>query len=364
MIKKRVLILVNHDIVIYNFRKELVERLISEGAEVYISSPYGERIKELISMGCQYQEINLDRHGTNIINELKLIKLYKDLVKRVNPDVVLTYTIKPNIYGGIACKSQGVPYIANITGLGTAVEKKGILQKIIILLYRHSFKKVQTVFFQNKENNQFFEDNKIALGKHKLIPGSGVNLNDFCLLTYPPEENIEFLFISRIMKEKGIDQYLEAAQNIRSKYPNTKFHICGFCEEAYEEVLEELQKKDVIKYHGMLRNVKEILSKTHCTVHPSYYPEGISNVLLESASSGRPIITTNRSGCKEVVEEGVNGFLVEPKNGKDLTEKLITFIEMKYDEKRDMGLNGRQKVEREFNRNIVVEEYLKEIKNI
>lgn len=364
MLNKRVLFLVNHDVVIYNFRKELVERLLGEGAEVYISSPYGERIDDLVNMGCHFKEVVLERHGTNIINEIKLIKYYKDLVKEVNPDVVLTYTIKPNIYGGFVCRLLGIPYIANITGLGTAVEKNGIMQKLTTFLYKRAFKKVQVVFFQNEENKQFFIDNKIAIGRHKIIPGSGVNLEYFMVLDYPPEEKVEFVFISRIMKEKGIDQYLEAAHFIRNKYPNTIFHICGFCEEEYENRLQSLQNEGIIEYHGMIRDVRSILIKTHCTVHPTYYPEGISNVLLESASSGRPIITTDRSGCREVVDDGVNGFIVMQKNSKDLIQKIMNFIEMDHHHKKKMGIDGRLKVEREFDRRIVVDEYLKEINKI
>lgn len=164
------------------------------------------------------------------------------------------------------------------------------------------------------------------------------------------------------MKEKGIDQYLEAAEYIRSKYPNTRFHICGFCEEAYENKLKLLQDKGIVTYHGMLRDVREILKKTHCTIHPTYYPEGMSNVLLESAACGRPIITTDRSGCREVVDPGINGYMVKQKDSKDLIEKVEKFIQLDYEKKKRMGLAGRKKVEKEFNRQIVVEAYLEKIK--
>lgn len=361
---KKVLILVNHDLVIYNFRKELVERLLLEGYKVYISSPYGERINDLISMGCEYIEAFMERHGTNIIKELKLLTYYRKIIKKIKPDVVLTYTIKPNIYGGMACKSFNVAYIANITGLGTAVENDGIMQKLSIFLYKIAFKKINCVFFQNRENQQFFIDNKIALNKDRLIPGSGVNLEHFHVLDYPNDETIEFVFISRIMKEKGIDQYLDAAEYIRYKYPNTKFHICGFCEESYENKLKEMQVKGTIIYHGMVRDVREIIKKTHCTIHPTYYPEGLSNVLLESAASGRPIITTNRAGCHEVVDDGVNGYIVKQNNSQDLIEKIEKFLKTDYDFKKQMGLSGRNKVSNVFDRHIVIDAYIDEIKKI
>lgn len=361
---KKVLILVNHDVVIYNFRKELVERLLEEKYEVYISSPYGERIDDLINMGCKYVEASISRHGTNIFEDAKLIKYYFNIIKKIRPNIVLTYTIKPNIYGGIACRFLKVPYIANITGLGTAVENKGLMQNITINLYKSAFKKINCVFFQNAENMQFFIDKNISVDKHRLVPGSGVNLQHFNVLDYPTDETIEFVFISRIMKEKGIDQYIEAAEYIRNKYSNTRFHICGFCEEDYEEKLNELQSKEIIEYHGMQRDIRKILSRTHGTIHPTYYPEGMSNVLLESAACGRPIITTNRSGCRETVDDGINGYIIEQQNSEDLIKKIEQFLKLSYEAKKQMGLCGRKKVEKEFDRQIVVDAYMNEIRNI
>lgn len=357
----KVLFLVNHDVVIYNFRLELVERLIAEGHQVIISSPYGERIEDLIKIGCEYHEISISRHGMNPIKEIALISQYKQLIESVLPDIVLTYTIKPNIYGAIASRSKNVPCVANITGLGTAVENGGIVQKISIALYKYAFTRIQKVFFQNTENMQFFIDHKIAVDKHDLLPGSGVNLQRFVPMDYPSADRTEFAFISRIMKEKGIDQYLEAAEFIRNKYPNTVFHVCGFCEQAYEERLNELHKRGVIVYHGMLRDIKPLLKDIHCTIHPTYYPEGLSNVLLESSACARPIITTNRSGCREVIDDGVNGYVVRERDSADLIEKIERFLSLSGEERREMGLRGREKVEREFDRNIVVNKYLKEI---
>ena len=360
----KVLFLVNHDVVIYNFRLELVERLLAEGHQVVISSPYGERIDDLVKLGCEHRGISLSRHGMNPVKELALICQYKKLMKSVAPDIVFTYTIKPNIYGAIASRSQNIPCVANITGLGTAVENGGMVQKITIALYKYAFTKIQKVYFQNTENMQFFIDRKIALDKHELLPGSGVNLTRFALLEYPSSSTTEFAFISRIMKEKGIDQYLDAAEYIKKRYPNTIFHVCGFCEQAYEERLRELHDQGVITYHGMLRDIKPLLQKIQCTIHPTYYPEGLSNVLLESCASGRPIITTNRSGCREVVDDGINGYIVKEKDSEDLIAKIEAFLSLSNEQKREMGLRGREKVAREFDRNIVVERYLSEVNKL
>lgn len=357
-----ILILANNDIGLYNFRKELIGRLIELEHKIYISLPNGDRVKDLTKLGCKYVETEIDRRGTNPIKDFKLILKYKKIIKDIKPDIVLTYTIKPNIYGGIASRIRKVPQIANITGLGTAMENEGILQKVAIKLHRIALKKVHCCFAQNEDNLDFLKKHKIAESKLKLIPGSGVNLEKFHLLDYPKEnEPIEFLFISRIMKEKGIDQYLEMAEYIKSKYPNTIFHILGFCEQEYEQKLQELQAKEIIKYHGRQDNILPYMQSASCIIHPTYYPEGMSNVLLEACACGRPIITTNRAGCREIVENGINGFIVEEKNSKDLIEKVEKFIKLPNDEKREMGLEGRKKVEIEFDRNIVVESYIEEI---
>lgn len=360
---KKVLFLVNHDVVIYNFRLEIVERLLKEGYEVHISSPYGERIDDLVALGAKFHEIGMERHGMNPIHEFKLLRTYERLLDEVKPDIILGFTIKPNIYGAIAAHKRHIPFVANITGLGTAVENGGWKQKLFVILYKYAFRGIQRVFFQNTENQQFFIDNRIAVSKHKLLPGSGVNLERFPLRDYPSSENntIRFAFISRIMKEKGIDLYLDAAKAIKKKYPNTEFHICGFCEAEYEGKLDEYTKNGTVIYHGMIRDVSEFLKDIHCVVHPTYYPEGISNVLLEACASGRPIITTDRSGCREVVDDGVNGYMIPCQSSAKLIEAVEKFIHLTNAERKTMGIAGREKIESQFDRNIVVDKYIEEI---
>ncbi|MDY0277087.1 MAG: glycosyltransferase [Acholeplasma sp.] len=364
----KALILVNHDIVIYNFRKELVQRLLNEGYDVVISSPYGKRIDYLINMGSRFIDTSINRHGKNLFKDYKLYKYYRKIMKKEKPNVILTYTIKPNIYGGLAAKKLKIPYIANITGLGTAVENKGILQKITVFLYKKAFKKVNTVFFQNKENQQFFIDKKIAIGKHKLLPGSGVNLEEFKYVEYPHHRDnsvIKFVFVSRIMKEKGIDFYLNSAIKFKKIYKEkVEFHICGFSEEDYKEKLQEMMDDNIIIYHGLVDNIGDILKDMNIIVHPTYYPEGMSNVLLEASAIGRPVITTNRSGTREIVDQGVNGYIVDVKNQVQLDEAIQKFIKLSFEEKEKMGISGRKKVEKEFDRNIVVNEYSNAIRNI
>lgn len=357
----RILILANNDIGLYKFRKELLECLISDGHTVYASLPEGDMIPDIEALGCEVIKTEISRHGTNPVQDLKLMQSYKRIIKEKKPDIVFTYTIKPNVYGGAACASLNVPYVANITGLGSAVENGGMMQKITLSLYRYGLRKAQTVFFQNKENEEFFTNKGLALGKHKMLPGSGVNLQYYLPVEYPGEDTIEFVFVARLMKEKGIDQYLEMAKIIKGKYPHTQFHICGYCEEAYEDIVKEQQEKGIVIYHGLVKNMQEIYEKVHCVVHPTFYPEGLSNVLLEASACARPIITTNRSGCREVIDDGVNGYIVKQQDSKDLIEKVEKFIGLTYGQKMAMGTAGRAKVEKEFDRQIVVRKYLNEI---
>lgn len=352
----------NSDHCIYNYRYELVQRLLHDGHKLFVIAPPGDHAADLRRMGCEYIEVEMSCHGTNPIEDLKLKKTFCKLLKKILPDYVFTYTIKPNIYGALACRKLKTPCIANITGLGTAVENGGLLQAVTVMLYRHAFRRVQTVFFQNRENMKFFLDRGICRGKEKLLPGSGVNLHRFHPYPYPEGGTISFVFISRLMKEKGVDQYLEAAEFIRAKYPGTEFHICGGCEPAYEEKVKDLQARGVVIYHGLVSSIEEVLKDMNCTVHPTYYPEGLSNVLLESCACARPIITTDRPGCKEVIDDGINGYIVKQKDSADLIEKIEKFLSIGREKQEQMGLAGRAKVEREFDREIVIRKYLDELK--
>jgi glycosyltransferase involved in cell wall biosynthesis len=358
---KDIVILSNHHSYTYNFRKEIIEDLISQGFKITLALPYGEKVELLKEMGCEYINLPLDRRGINPFKDFKLLLTYYKILKKIKPAAVLTYTIKPNIYGGIVSRILRLPFFPNVTGLGSAVETETLLQKMLIFMYRIAYKKASCIFFQNADNKKFFLEKNIKHRKSILIPGSGVNLRKFSFLEYPASDKIEFLFISRIMKQKGIEEYIQAAKYIKNKYPKTVFHVVGFCEEDYSSELEQLNRREIIQYHGQQNNIKPFLKRAHCTVHPTYYPEGMSNILLESAASGRPIITTNRSGCKEIVDDKVNGFIVKEKNFEDLINKIENFILLDHVVKEKMGLQARNKVEREFNRDIVVNAYSKEL---
>lgn len=359
----KILLLANDSTYVYNLRREVLENMLQQGWRVMIVCEKKHHWQELVEMGCKMLPQEVARHGKNPLQDLRLLQVYSHLLNTEKPDVVLTYNIKPNVYGGMACSRRKIPYLVNVCGLGTPMENPGPMQLLTVALYRRGVKKASCVFFQNRENEEFFKARRIAPGHHHLLPGSGVNTARFELLPYPKGKTVNFLFISRVMKEKGIDQYLAAARNIHARYPETIFHILGSCDDvSYQKTLKRLEREGIIRYHGQQPSVLPFQKISACTVHPTYYPEGMSNVLLESAACGRPIITTDRSGCREIVEDGVNGFVCRQKDSADLIVQLEKFLSLSWEQRRDMGLAARRKVEKEFDRGIVVKAYIEEIR--
>lgn len=354
---KKVMLIGNSDIVIYNFRFEFIEELIKNNFDVYILLPYGRQVDKMIRIGCHFVDIPIDRHGKSIGKDLILFNKYYANIKRISPDIILTYTIKPTIYGSIAGGMNNAICIPTITGIGSSLGNNFFLTKFITLLYKISFRKVPVIFFQNKENRDFFNNHGIWKKKSLIVMGSGVNLDKFCFLDYPKEtEPIRFLFSGRIMKEKGINEYLEMANILSKKYPDIQFHVCGFFEENYKEQLNNIN----IIYHGMVDDIRQLLMQIHCVVLPSYH-EGMSNALLEAASCGRPLIASNIPGCREIISENSNGLLVKAANVKSLVDMVEKFILLTYDEKCKWGKNSRILVEKKFNRRFIIDAYLEQI---
>ena len=357
--KKNILILSNSIVGLFAFRKEVVSAILDEGYRVWISCPEDdvEKYAWFRNLGCEMVETAVDRRGTNPIRDIKLLRQYRRLMREIKPVAVLTYTIKPNVYGGVAARWTNVTQIANITGLGTAIENPGMLQKLTVAMYRFGLRKAKTVFYQNVSIQDFCLRNGIG-GHGVLLPGSGVNTGWQALQPYPPQDSpIRFLFISRVMRDKGIEELLAAAENIRAKYPQTEFHILGPCEDGYENRLRVACDAGTVVWHGSVPDVRPYMQDSWCTVHPSYH-EGMANVLLESAAAGRPVITTDVSGCREAVNDGVTGLLCAARDAASLTAALERFIAIPYEEKVHMGLAGREKMQREFDREMVVKAYL------
>ena len=331
--KKKILILTNTLKGVFNFRREVVDAIAEKGYEIILTSPDSGMSDFFIEKGYRVVVIPFNRKSKSVIADLKLLHNYFKLIRKEKPSVVLSYTIKPNIYGGLASRLCHIPLIANITGLGTAVETQGIIQKMILFLLKLGLKRATTVFFQNQENLHFFEKHHITHGRKILIPGSGVNINYHKLQDYPTEYPIRFIFIGRILKEKGIELYFDAAENLKKKYPYVEFHLVGSDEGQFKKRIEELQDKGVITYHGSTSDIRPYIGLSHCTVHPSYYPEGMSNVLLESCAAGRPVITTDKSGCREIVDDCKTGFIVKQKDVEDLQTKMESFIHLPFEQR-------------------------------
>ena len=352
----KILILANNDIGLWQFRVDLIKALLKDN-NVTIALPYGDRVDDLIKLGCAFIDTPLDRRGMNPLKDFALLRRYKRIIEDEKPDLVITYTIKPNIYGGLVAKRLRIPYAVNITGLGTAFQKENTLKKIVVALYRAALSKAKIVFFENRGNRQVFIDNHIvSIDKTKLLNGAGVDLEKYHVMTYPEiSDNINFLFVGRVMKEKGIDELLVAASRLVNRGYKCHLDVVGWCEEEYESILDKYQCEGWLTYHGFQTDVRPFIEKCHCFVLPSWH-EGMANTNLESAASGRPVITTNIHGCLEAVEDGVTGFLVEKQNEDSLYETMRKFIDLPYESKVQMGLDGRKRMEEIFDKKKVVEE--------
>ena len=366
-------LLTNNDDDIYCFRKELIEEIINSGYEMLISCPYGEKFELMKHLEYRYDDPVIDRRGTNIVADMKLFLHYFNLFRKNKPSVVLTYTAKPNVYAGVAAHLLGIPVISNVTGFGSVLNEGGIKQKLIMSLFRFSFRRSACVMFQNSTNMKLAEESGMVKGEHRLIPGSGVNTDRYPLQPYPDGgngkegEKVVFNYIGRILHDKGVDDYIEAAKRIKAEYPNTEFNMLGFIEPTeihYEKILSELEEKDVIKYRGSQKDIKPFVTASHATIHPSTYGEGMSNVLLESASSGRPIISTDNPGCQETFIDGETGFLYHGGDVDALCNQIEKFLSLPNEERKLMGENGREYIKSNFERRKVVESYLEKINNL
>lgn len=359
----RILLIDNHEDGVYKCRGELIKRLLQEH-EVFISLPKGKYTAEMQSWGCRFEEAEIDRRGTNPISEIKLISYYNSLLDRVRPDVVLTYSIKPNSYAGKLCAMKHIPYIANVTGLGSAIIGGGILCGISLILYRMGLRKAEIVFFQNEFNRDFMIRHGVVKGKSKVIPGSGVNLEVHRFEEYPSESQpITFLTIGRLMKDKGTDELLEAAEFIKKKYSAVEFNLIGFYDGDYQDKVEKSSKEGIVNFFGHQDDVHSFVKNCHAVIHPSYH-EGMANALLEASSAGRPVIASDIPGCRETFDDGATGIGFEPRSTEALIKAIEQFMELPYSKKRKMGRAARKKMEIEFDRNIVIDAYLEQLDRI
>lgn len=351
----KVLMIVNDTNFAWNLRREVLFAFEEKGWETVLLAQKLSFVEEFEKHNIRVVDLTIDRRGTNPLSDIKLYKGYYRIIKDEHPDIVLINNTKPNIYAGTACQRLKITYMSNVTGLGTALEIPNKLQKLSIFLYKKGVKKADTLFFQNSENKVFFEKYKMIPQNANVVmlPGSGVNLESHPCLAWP-EGELHFLYAARIMKEKGIDQFLAAARKYASD--NVIFDICGQCDDPkYKEIIEN---EKVVVYHGLQKDLTPFYEKCCCFLYPSYYPEGMSNVCLEAASCGRPVITTDRAGCRETVVDGITGYIVPVADESAIINAVGRFLELSDEQKMQMGLAGRRKMENEFDRNLVIKAYI------
>lgn len=349
----KILIITNHSYMLYRFRWELIAEL-QKKHEVVLSMPFVGHEDDFKAMGLRCINTDIDRRGINPKTDLKLLKNYWSMLKNEKPNMVITYSVKPNIYAGIACSMMKIPFCANVQGLGTAFQRKG-LAKFVTVLYKTALKKAKVVFFENEGNAQEFMDRKI-LPREKItvLPGAGINLGSYPLMPYPENNEVHFLYLGRIMKEKGIDELFTAMRRLHSELGDkVKLDLVGFFDDDYEAEVNSLVKDGIAVFHGFQTEPKPYYAAADCVVLPSYH-EGLSNVLLEAAAIGRPVITSNINGCKEAVNDNETGLLCRVKDADDLYEKMLKMTQLTRSGREAMGLAGHKKVEQEFEKNMVV----------
>ena len=358
----KILILTNFDVGLYQFRRELLAELLKTH-EVLISLPDGDLVRPLEEMGCRFLNTPLDRRGINPLTDLRLVRQYLRMLRQEKPDLVITYTIKPNIYGGIACRLLGIPYAANITGLGTAFQKNGALRTLVSTMYRAALKKANVVFFENAGNREtLLNEGIVHQNQCKLLPGAGVNLEHYMLTPYPQEaEPVRFLFIGRVMAEKGIDELFAAMERLCREGFSCCLDVLGGFEENYAQIIGKYTAQGWLHYHGYQKDVRPFIAQAHCFVLPSWH-EGMANTNLECAAMGRPLITSRIHGCMEAVIEGESGLLCEPKNVDRLYEAMRQFLGMSNERRAAMGKAGRQHMEKVFDKTKVIADTLKGLK--
>lgn len=373
MSKPLIALLTNNDDDVYCFRKELIEGLLAEGYEMLISCPNGPKFELLKDIPYIYDDPVIDRRGTNVVADGKLFLRYRKLFKKYKPAMVLTYTAKPNVYASVAARTLGIPYINNVTGIGSVVNMTGVKKAFILWLFKLAYRGASCVMFQNATNMQLALDSRMVKGDYKLIPGSGVDLTRYPIQPYPnggdgkTGDMVVFNYIGRVLHDKGVDDYIEAAKRIKKNYPNTEFNILGFIEPTeshYEKELAELGEQGIVNYRGSQKDVKPWIARAHAIIHPSTYGEGMSNVLLENASSGRFLITTDNPGCQETVVDGESGFIYHGGDVDALVGRIEEFLKLDNETRKKMGERGRKHVEDNFSREIVVEAYKEKIKNV
>jgi glycosyltransferase involved in cell wall biosynthesis len=364
----RVAIVINTSWNIWNFRRSLVTALQAAGHEVLAIAPpdaYSERLET--ELGCRYVPILMENKGTNPIKDAQLTRRFYNIYRRERPDVVLHYTIKPNIYGALAARLAGIPSVNNVSGLGTVFIVKNFVSRVALQLYRYAFRFPRKVFFQNADDRALFLEHGLVRAQiTDVLPGSGVDVRRFRpAAEFRRQEPFVFLMIARVLYEKGVEEYFEAARLVREAVPGTRVQLLGGIDESggvgvKRAVFEQWLTAGHIEYLGTTDDVAAYIREADSVVLPSYR-EGTPKTLLEAAAMGKPIVTTDVPGCRETVVDGQNGYLCEVRNGTDLAEKMLRILALPAAVLHAMGQAGRQLAEAKFDEQIVLDKYLREV---
>jgi len=351
---------------LHNFRGGVIRALVERGDEVIAVAPPDGLSEKLADLGCRVVDLPMDNKGTNPVRDLDTVRRFRRLYRELRPDLATHFTIKPMIYGSLAARMAGVPCINTATGLGTAFIRDNWLTRVVEGLYRVSQRWPERVFFQNPDDRALFlERGPVDEDKTAQLPGSGVDVSRVAVADWPADERPVFLLVARMLRDKGVGEFVEAARRVREQYPDAVFRLLGPVGVANRtaigrETLDAWVEEGVVEYAGETDDVRPFLREAQCVVLPSYR-EGTPRTLLKAAAMGRPIITTDAVGCREVVDDGTSGYLCQVKDADDLARQIMRFLELPPSARQTMGLAGREKIEREFDERIVIGRYLEAI---
>lgn len=356
---------------IHNFRRGLIRELQKHGYTVAAIAPPDEYGAGIAATGARYIPLPMDNAGTNPWKDLQLFISLRRIFKQERPACVLSFTIKPNLYGALAARSLGIPSVANISGLGTVFIKQNWVTKVVRTLYRGGLKAASRVFFQNPEDRDYFiREGLVSGAKAHLVPGSGIDIDVYkpVQIQSVAKRGLRFLLLGRILWDKGVGEYVDAAAAVRKRYPDCEFILMGFLDAINATAIttskiNQWERSGAIKYVPPSDDVKTEIAKADCVVLPSYR-EGTPKSLLEAAAMAKPIITTDVPGCRQVLEDGRTGFLVKVRDSADLAAKMEKMIRLSAIEREQMGLRGRDKMIREFDERLVLNSYLRVVQEL
>jgi glycosyltransferase involved in cell wall biosynthesis len=348
---------------IWNFRKPIVQALLAGGQRVTVLAPPDEFVDQLKSLGCAFIPLKMNPKGLNPVDELRLMRRFWCVFKKEAPDIILSYTIKNNTFGALAAKSLGIPFVPNVSGLGTGFLSGGALQFLVQLLYRGAYRDLPVVFFQNEDDRDLFISQRLVRAEQaRILPGSGIDLEQFHHVDFPQEGAPTFLLIARLLRDKGVVEYIEAARQVKAIRPNVRFQLLGAAGAQNRTAISSQTVRGwvqdgIVEYLGTTLDVRPVISAATCVVLPSYR-EGAPRTLIEAAAMGRPLIATDVPGCRAVVEHGATGFLCNARDAGSLAAAMLQFLDLPSEEQREMGRVGRTKMGREYDQKLVVHAYL------